>query len=242
MNDPMKEKRAELAKMFDELDTARTKMREKPPTEAEGEAIEKMVEEAAALQSEIDRYDDLNTKASKTVENGRRAIDPVLPPEPNTKRRQTAPDGQQVAGYLSLGSYLAASEGMRKFIDMGMPKGQQFKLADIGAYLYESKSQGPRGRFVPVSQKFIDDAIETKAVPTLGADVIAPQFVSDFVRVTEHDMLTLRDVLNVATTSSSAIEYNRLVSYTRAAATVAHGSTKPESTMELDTPTAIVRT
>src|SRR5690606_34805864 len=76
----------------------------------------------------------------------------------------------------------------------------------------------------------------------LGVGVIEPDRIDDFVRVTEHDQLMLRDVLNVSPTTSDSITYPRLASYTRAASAVAKGAAKPEAAMELDTVTEAVRT
>lgn len=234
------------------------------PKASEAERMESLVEEAAGLQDEIERAEKLRKGVAGAIEGGKRIPSPTMPGEepvepepvgdliraakgggPGQRRRITALDGKRAAGMMPLGTFVVASKGMRDYLDAGTPKGQ-FKLADVGS-LFRAKRASGRGSaessvFVPVSKDQLKRFYESKAVPTLGDDVIEPSLDPDFVRVTEHDQLRLRDVLNIVPTTSDAVKYTRLVSYTRAASTVANSAQKPEAAMELDTVTQAVRT
>lgn len=236
------------------------------PTESEAERIDALVKEAAGIQDEIEAAEKRRKSVEGAIKGSERIPNPTFPDDepidpdpagkliddaerggrrPGSLKRLTAIDGKRAVGMMPLGTYVVASEGMKEFLNRGMPNGQ-VKLADVGS-LFRAKRRIGRGAgeknvFVPVSREQLKAFWETKAVPTLGDDVIEPSLDSDFVRVTEHDQLVLRDVLNVVPTSSEAIKYTRLVSYTRGASTVARSAQKPESSMELDTVTEAIRT
>jgi len=258
--DVMKEKRADLKKLLGELETAQAKIAKgEGLSQTEAEALDAKVEEAGSLQAEIEAHDARVGKLNSRIEGGRKVMDPTLPPDrqPGSKGEPGVHDGDQVIkwepkaidgnpvkGYMTLGQYVVTAKGMQDFMAAGSPQAQ-FKLADVGSYLLRTKGEG--APMVPVSAdmaKAALAAIESKAVPTIGTSpvVIEPTRVPELVRVTEHDRLRLRDVLDISTTSSDAVKYTRLVSYTRAAAAVANSAQKPEAALSLDAVTEAVRT
>lgn len=245
----IKQKREQLKKLLGELEAGQTKLKAGETIDQnEADALDAKAEEAISLQSEIKKYDD----RERLINDGKKLRDPgALPnddqpvddPEPENKSgfpRPRALDGEPVSGYMSLGDYVIAQEGMAAYKKAGMPKAP-FVLAEVPGLVRTRRG----GRLmVPVSRKFVKEMIERKAVPTIGTDppVIEPTRLPDLVRVTENDQLRLRDVLNIGTTTSDAVKYTRLVSYTRAASTVANSAQKPEAAMEIDAVTEAVRT
>lgn len=249
--DPMEKKRADLKKLLDELKEGQEKFSEDPDSfdQNELEALDEKAEEAESLQEELKKYDDRIARYRSTLDEGGKVTDPVLPPddqpgqdpdrrEDKLSGRITATDGERAVGYLRLGQYVTASKGMQQFKKEGMPKTGAL-LASVPRLIAH---KGMREPLVPVSRKQIQAMSETKAVPTLGDEVIEPTRLPEVVRVDEHDMLRLRDILDIGQTMSDAVKYTRIVSYTRAAATVAPSAQKPEGGLEIDTVTEAVRT
>jgi HK97 family phage major capsid protein len=243
-----KEKREQLKKLLAELEAGQAKLKAgEKLDQKEAEELDAKAEEAIALQAEIKSFDD----RQRIIDNGRKIKDPgVVPPDhqPGDDQdenksiipRMRAVDGDPMVGYMTLGDFVVSQTGMKQFADAGMPKAP-FVLAQVPGLVRTRRG----GRLmVPVSRKMIQSMTERKAVPTIGTDppVIEPTRLPDLVRVDEHDQLVLRDVLNIGTTSSDAVKYTRLVSYTRAASTVANSAVKPESAMEIDAVTEPVRT
>lgn len=74
-----------------------------------------------------------------------------------------------------------------------------------------------------------------------AGDLIDPQRNPDIVRQPDRAM-TIRDLLSVGRTTSNAIEYVQETGFTNAAAPVAEGALKPESSLEFTLQTAPVRT
>src|SRR5690606_11152121 len=189
------------------------------------------------IEPELKRYE----TAARIRERGDRlnriagmVPDPALPEDDDEGKSERR---EQVAGYLSLGEAVVSSPEFKRFIESGMPR------ANVLILQADQIKGGRHGApaFLPLT-KAQREEWETKAAPVLGAGVIEPDRIDDFVRVTEHDQLMLRDVLNVSATTSDSVTYTRLAGYTRAAAAVAKGAAKPEAAMELDTVTEAVRT
>jgi HK97 family phage major capsid protein len=251
MKDKFKEKRDNLKKLLTELEAGQKKLSEAGHLEqAEADALDTKATEAEAIQKEIKEYDDRQRRLTATLESGRKIGDPIEPnddqPDDEKSEMKDLPvsralDGEPVAGYMSIGDYVVAQRGINDFVKAGMPRGGSALLANVPGMLRTKKG----GRLlVPVSRKQVKEMMERKAVPTIGTDpfVIEPMHVPDIVRVAETDQLRLRDVLNIGTTTSDAVKYTRIVSYTRAAATVARSAQKPEAAMEIDAVTEPVRT
>jgi HK97 family phage major capsid protein len=248
MKDAMKAKREDLKKLLGELKTVQDRMGAGELTQPEAEAADTKVVEAEALQTEIKAYDDRMRRFSGLQDEGSKISDPVLPPDdsledgPETKAdrrpliQQKAADGRPVAAYMRLGHYVATQKALAGFVAQGMPKAQVV-LASVPSLI--ARKGEP---LVPVSREMLQAAYEAKAVPTLGTGVIEPARVPEAVRVTEHDRLQLRDVLDVQPTNSDAVKYTRILSYTRAAAPVANSAAKPQAAMALDAVTEAVRT
>lgn len=242
----IKQKREDLKKLLTELEAGQVKLASGETIgQNEAEALDQKAEEASRLQAEIMAFDN----RQRLINEGKKLKDPVLPldDQPTDEPVETksysmrrASDGEPVAGYMSLGDYVVAQKGLHQFVRSGMPKTGGL-LAEVPG-LVRSRRTGQL--FVGVSRKQVQEIMERKAVPTIGTNppVIEPTLLPDMVRVTEHDQLRLRDVLNISSTSSDAVKYTRLVSYTRAAATVANSAQKPEAAISIDAVTEAVRT
>jgi HK97 family phage major capsid protein len=216
------EKRSTLAKLYRELEAGQKKMSEGMLSQTEGDALDTKAAEAEALQKEVDRFESL----SKQTTRGREVVDPALP-DTKAEKQGMAEAKDRVAGYMPLGQFIAmAPEYNRWSQQKGLPGRVNFTLPNLlkikgfGGFL--------RQGLVPLSEeqtKAINAHMETKDLPVLGTGVIAPDRLSDIVRDTENDQLTLRDVLSVSPTSSNLIEWLARVSYTRGAEIQSEGST-----------------
>lgn len=243
MKDAMEAKRRDLKKALDELKKIQDRMANgETLTTAEAEAADAQAKEAENLQSEIDAHDQRVARIGGLQEKGSKLINFALPPddqpggepgEPggNTKGRlmdfqRKAADGQPVVAFMRLGHFITAQKSLRDYVARGAPKAQHTIMDLEGIPLLGSKGTGP---LVPVSRDMLRAAYEAKAVPTIGDGVIEPTRVPDLVRTAEHDRLQLRDVLDIQQTNSDAVKYTRIVSYTRAAATVANSASKPQA-------------
>jgi HK97 family phage major capsid protein len=221
----VKEKKVALAKLFQELAAGQKEMEAGPLSEARGTELEAKAQEAEQLQTELDQYERVSGLAAK----GREVEDPALPATPEQKRQGPEAD---VAGYVTAGQLFAASKALGDYIAAGMPVNTP--SAPIAV-------KGFHEPLIPLT-KAQREAVEAKAVPTLGTRVINPDRLTDVIRADENDETVLRDLLNVSTTSSNLIEYLRRVSFTRAAAMVAETATKPEAATEYALASAAVRT
>lgn len=247
--DAMKAKREALKKVLGELTVIQGKITAgENLTQTEGDAADAKALEAEALQVEIKAYDDRTRRVNGALDEGRKIGEPVLPSDdqPNEDKSEKASilgakaaDMQPVVGYMRLGDYIVSQAGMKEFQRLGRPKGQ-YTLAEVPRIL---TLKGEKEPLVPVSMAMLKAMNESKAVPTIGAGVIEPTRVPELIRVTEHDRLQMRDVLDIQQTTSDAVKYTRIVSYTRAASSVARSAAKPESAgLVLDAVTEAVRT
>ncbi|HEX7090635.1 MAG TPA: phage major capsid protein [Longimicrobiales bacterium] len=208
-----------------------------------GEDLDAKADEAEKLWAEIEpelkRYErllDIEDQARQISRVAGAMPDAALPQdEPGDGRKAQRRD--QVAGYLTVGEAFASSPEFKRFLEEGAPRQNWLILA---ADRLEGGRRG--GVLLMPLTKEQREQWEQKAAPVIGVGVIEPDRLADIVRVTEHDELRLRDVLNVAPTTSDAVTYTRLLSYTRAAAAVAKGAQKPEAAMELDQVTVPVKT
>lgn len=242
----IKQKREQLRKLLGELEAGQTKLKAGEKIDQnEAEALDAKATEAEALQAEIKKYDD----RERLIADGKKVQDPdILPLDNQPGGKETkqqlpgvrAMDGEPMVGYMSLGDFVIAQDALKQFVSQGSPKSGTV-LANVPGLVRTRRG----GRMlVPVSKKFITTMMERKAVPTIGDDppVIEPTRLPDLVRVTEQDQLRIRDVLNIGSTTSDAVKYTRLVSYTRGASTVANSAQKPAGALEIDAVTEAVRT
>src|SRR5690606_14944540 len=144
----------------------------------------------AEIEPELKRYE----TAARIRERGDRlnriagmVPDPALPADEDEGKSERR---EQVAGYLSLGEAVVSSPEFKRFIESGMPR------ANVLILQADQIKGGRHGApaFMPLT-KAQREEWETKAAPVLGAGVIEHDRIDDFVRVTEHDQLMLRDVL-----------------------------------------------
>lgn len=188
--------------------------------------------EAKAIQDEADR--------KRTIEAFEKFAGEVPDPiEP--KQREAKGRDDQIVGYLPLGAAVTTSEEFKAYAAQNFPSGAQVTLVTVPS-LHQKAGRQP---LIPLTRKMreeLESRLESKAVATIGADVIEPQRIADVVRATEQDELRLRDILNVAQTTSNAIEFVRIASVTRAAAPTAESANKPESTMVTEVVSTSVRT
>lgn len=226
----LKEMRADSAKLYKELAEGEKEISEKGVDQTRGDELDAKATELIALQKEIDRAERIANLAAK----GREIEDPALPANRETKEQRgrgagLGADGSPIVGHMTVGNMFVNSKSYREFIQRGAPKGQFSDPMEV---------KGLHEPLIAITEKMV----ESKAVATVGADVIQPDRVSDVVRVTEQDRLRLRDVLQVSQTTSNAVEYVVIQSVTRAAEPVAEAAAKPEATLEVTTATAPVRT
>jgi HK97 family phage major capsid protein len=226
----MKTLKQQLKEKLVELKALQDQHKGKTMPEDIGAKCDALAAEAEEFQKGIDREE--RTRAIE--EKASKVTDPVTPGDDQPPPTPTPKS--VIAGAMTLGDFVAAQKAHREFLAAGMPK-QQYQLAAVKSLFGRGKQ-----KFSPIVMLNEAQVREFKAVPTIADTVIEPQRISDLVRVTEHDRLTLRDVLDVVPTSSNAIKYIRITNYTRAAAVVAVGATKPEATLEMDSVTEPIKT
>lgn len=215
----------DLKTILGELKQIQTEYKGKAMPQDVGERFEALADEAKQIQDEGDRERQL-----KGIEIFMHEVpDPALPAG---EQKGAASRDAEIVGYLPLGKAFVESEAFKQFQAAGMPLG--------GSLPFAVKSlASPGDYFLPITRK----QLEGKAVPTVGADVIAPQRLTEVIRTTEMDRLTIRDLLNDSRTGSPSVEYVTMTPPANpAAAPTAESAVKPESTLTLGTATAPVRT
>lgn len=95
------------------------------------------------------------------------------------------------------------------------------------------------GKSVGVEMKAIT-SLTTDADGSAG-DLVRTERVQGMMQMIPDRRMTVRDLLAPGTTNSNAIEYVQETGFTNAAAMVAEGTTKPESSMKFDLKSAPVR-
>lgn len=218
----------DLKTVLGELKGLQTQYKGKAMPEDVATQFETLAKEAKEIQDASDReklVDALEAKAGEIT-------DDELPATGEQKRVQR---DDEVVGYLHVGQGFVESPGFKQFLAQGAPRGesQPFGFKSF----FGRRDRGMPGGVIPVTRKML----ESKAVATL-TDIIQPQRLTEIVRTTENDELTIRDLITVSQTNSNAVEYPILDSYTRAAAPVAESAAKPEATLAMETGTAPVRT
>lgn len=223
----IEEQRKALQSLLKELEAGQAKMAEGGLSQTDGEALEAKAKEAEAIQDELDRY----AKMQRQISRGREVVDQVLP----SGKAQDEEKGDEQAGFMSLGEAFVRSEAYKQAKDRGFPQGMTHEAM-------VAKGFDVRYGSVPVTKADVQAMRERKAVPTIGAGVIAPQRLTDVVRVTELDALDFLQLLNTSPMSSPSVEWVRVTSYTRAAAPTAAGVAKPEAALATDLVSATAKT
>lgn len=217
----------DLKTILAEMKALQDKYKGKPMPTEEATKFEELAAEAQPMQDEIDR----NRKTRSVEESereGKRLQTTTLPDDtqPEAKR----PTIISPVGYMKMGAFILAHGQVEAFRKAGRPQAP-WLLAKV-----KDLTQPVVGITAEQLAEF------QKAVPTIAADVIEPQRLSEVVRVTEHDTLTLRDLLDVQRTGSDAVKFTRITAYTRAAAAVARSALKPQAGLTIDAVTESVRT
>lgn len=220
-------KKEQLQKLLATINATQAEYHGKEMPTDVGTALDAKCAEALALQGEIDAASDREKKIADLNAKSGRVADPSMPPEGKGRTDRA----EEVVGYLSPGHLVAASPALADFLLKGKPQ-TSMHLAGIPSP-FRRKFAG----LVPLTAAML---AEVKAVPTIGANVIEPMRLPEIARTVEQDRLQLRDVIDVGTTTAAAVRYLRST-YTRAAATVAQGATKPEATIALESLLAAVR-
>lgn len=232
-------KKDDLGKILKEAGELQEKYSGKKWESADRTKFETLCVEGEAIQQEVadlERVEKLNGVKGRI--DAHLSEIPDKTPLPDSKSGDKERPNKNIAGFITLGQAVVQSAGLKRFLELGSPDGP-FSLYRAAAGSRESKHG--RAILVPLTKEQRQE-FESKAAPTLSADVIEPERIAEVVRVTEQDQLMLRDVMNVSQTTRDAVTYRRIASYTRAAAAVAQGAAKPEATMSIDTVTATVRT
>lgn len=207
--------------------------------------FESLCAEGAEIQNEIDaenQYERLKNRDRQL----REVPDASLP---NAKSHAAEGGEFSVAGYISLGDAVIASEQFHQWAAKAYARGAHAVVNLDAALLGKMVRRGFNGETLIPLTKSSREAFETflkskeaKAVPTIGAGVIEPTRVDRIPQVTADDRLRMRDVLSAGQVGSSSVEYVREDVVTGSAAETAHGSEKPELSVQYSLQTTPVRT
>ena len=213
----------DLATIIKDIDTIEKQYAGKAMPPAEGEKLEALYTEGKSLQDAADRKKRLDGLRSFAKE-----VPNPMVPDTKSEREGMKQAKSMIAGFMQIGDFIGLSPEYNAWAQkQGMPGSVSFSLPNLlkvkgfGGFL--------RKGLVPLSveQKTAVESyvFEQKAMPSLGTGVIAPDRLSDIVRDTENDVLTIRDVIPVSPTSSNLIEWLGRTSYTRGAAIQSEGTT-----------------
>jgi HK97 family phage major capsid protein len=215
---------ADFRALAKELEIGEAEMRAGPITEARGKELEEKAKEMEELQKHLDQYNRIAgiTRAARQVES------PTLPTDAKGKPRiiHTTP-GHLFIASDSFRQYRAnGKEGWSSKVEVKSLKAGMVQLVGEEADKFEAK------------------AFDPATLSDLGADaVIQPQLDTEIVRYAEPEILTIRDVLGSAPTTSDSVRYVRHVATTRgAAAQATRGGPKPYLRVAFEAATAAVET
>lgn len=244
----VQKKKDDLAALYKELAKGQEEMKAGPLTQTRGDELQAKAQEAEALQAEVDGFERLRKIAEKGTTL---ATDPTLPRTPDQVKQSEIFNARQITHYIGLGDLILAAKGFREFAGQGA-QGQLYINVPtaIGRLAKRMGARGPNGEpMVPLTEseaRALNEALtklyEGKANVTLGTGVLDAQRLPVTPQVVADDRLTLRDVIAQGSTDAASVEYVRQESFTRAAAETAHGSAKPEASLEYTLQTATVRT
>lgn len=238
--------RRDLKTILKEARTLQDATKGRAMTAEEGTKFEALAKEAKEIQDELDREKvllDMQKSADEQKELDR-VVDPAIPGSGKSEAEIKMELKNRVAGYVRLGDFITLSPQLKQFFENGMPR-VDLKFAVPNLLKVRGLPQVHQG-LLPVSRdvrKAIESIIlERKDLPIFGSRVIEPDRLSDMVVDTENDRLRLRDILNVSTTTSNAIEWVAKLDYTRAADVVSDGDEKPEAAAEFELRSTTVKT
>jgi HK97 family phage major capsid protein len=120
--------------------------------------------------------------------------------------------------------------------DVRKSLGQQWVESEAGKFFAQKKHQGTRNWASPQAEVFDPDRVYGTTLTegtASGGKLIIPDYRPG-IQPLLFKKLTIRDLLASGTTQSTSIVYMVETSFTNAAATVAEGAAKPESTLVFD--------
>jgi HK97 family phage major capsid protein len=156
------------------------------------------------------------------------------------------------------------AQGVKDGLAEAAKKGEALatKFAELEQLVAQLKTDGlgarrgkSTGEIVATDEKFLEMAksgggkvrVGVKAITSLtsgagaAGDLIVPQRNPGIIRQPDR-LMTIRDLLTVGRTTSNSIEFVQETGFTNAAAPVAEGAQKPESSLEFTLQTTPVRT
>lgn len=213
-------------------------------------ALQALIAEGKEIQDEFDRE-----KAILGMQNTideQKALDevasPALPGGTKTEAEVKQLLKNRIAGYISVGDFVALSPQLKKYIDDGgLQTKNELVFKDIPNLLkIRGMPSTVHQGLIPISREMRKQIeavlVERKDFPVFGTRVIEPERLGDIVNETENDVLRLRDLLNVVTTTSPVIEWIKKNDFTRAADIVSDGDLKPEAAAEFSLESTTVKT
>jgi HK97 family phage major capsid protein len=111
--------------------------------------------------------------------------------------------------------------------------GQQWAASPAGQFFFKKMHQGSRNWNSPVAELFDMRAATLTSDAASGGDLIVSDFRPGILPLL-FKRLTVRDLLAPGRTDSNSISYMKETTFTNAAATVAEGTDKPQSTLIFD--------
>jgi HK97 family phage major capsid protein len=210
--------------------------------------FERLCAEGEALQNDIEA----EVKFQQFEAQGRRLREVSNPDLPNGRNHAEgkAADDREIAGYISVGDAVLASDAFKEFARNDYPRGHVAVVQLNAAMNGKNVTTGPRGEpLVPLTRegrKMFESFVrskEMKAVPTLGTGVLEPDRVARIPQTVTDERLSIRDVISTGQTNATAVEYVRDVSGAPPLLEpTGHGLQKPELGAEWELATAPVRT
>lgn len=227
----MAKKQADLTKLLTELEAGQKEMEAGPLSQARGEELDRKVQEAEALQGELDRHGRYARLAGK----GREIVDPSIPGGNGKKAQKEREDGRIITtpGHLFVTSeeYQAwksrrNQSGFSGSVNVKSLRGGQVELKGEEAEAFQAK------------------AFSADTLSDLGDDaLILPFDDRDLVRYAEPERRTLRNLLSVVPVNTDSVRYVKHTATERAAESQAsRGAAKPYLTVTFDVETVNVET
>lgn len=222
----MAKKQADLSKLLGELEAGQKEMESGPLTPARGEELDRKVQEAEALQAELDRH----ARFARLSGKSREIVDPAIPGGKKGARHA----GDQLA--TTPGHLFVGSDAYKRYIDGGK-EGWSGKV-DVKSL------RGGRVMLSGEEAQSQAKAFDAGDLPDLGDDALIQPFRdNELVRFAEPERRTLRSLLTVIPVTTDSVRYVKHVSTGRAAASQAsRGALKPFLTLAFEPETAEVET
>lgn len=189
---------ADFKALAKELESAQIELAAGPVDQARGEEIEAKAQELEDLQAHLDRYNGI----AKITKKARGVDDVTLPGDSGvTKTLWTTP------GHLFI-----SSDEFKQFKKTGIRSGFSGGVNIPSRLGRKTRLMGEQ------AVAFERKAFSADQLSDLGTDaIVAVDRDPELVRFEEPEILTIRDVLNVTSTTSDAVKYVKHTATTRAA-------------------------